>query len=217
MYTDLSVDIMESSFVNMLRGTWGKRMQFKTSIFLFAFIFIMWNYISSGSMIAYIDFTWIDFFKYVTILMPLYSIGAKKLLVASSLSPSGINLSLINFSTDFLPLTRYSIRFLLISSVASMCVGMFMGSLYRSLMSKGSTSHWGHGWFKQGWHFLKLSVQPFFLYRCVWMISCCISIWLPLMSQSYCAESTAEHGWIQHSCSVWGSFLVILANSYQFE
>ncbi len=76
LYSDLSVDIMESSFVNMLRGTRGKRMQSKTGIFLFAFIFIMWNYISFVSMCAYIDFTWIDFFKYVTILMPLHSIGA---------------------------------------------------------------------------------------------------------------------------------------------
>ncbi len=38
-----------------------------------------------------------------------------------------------------------------------------------------------------------------------------------IMSKSHCAEFSAERGRIDHSCSVRGSFLVILANSYQFE
>ncbi len=38
-----------------------------------------------------------------------------------------------------------------------------------------------------------------------------------MMSKSHCQESTPELGRIDHSCSIGGSFLVILANSCEFE
>ncbi len=40
---------------------------------------------------------------------------------------------------------------------------------------------------------------------------------LDIMPQSHCAESTAERGRIDHSCSVGGSFLVILAMTMTFH